>query len=138
MVNAMTTESAWTESRIDQLRDLWKQGLSTAEIGRRLGISKNAVVGKAHRLDLPARPSPIKLRPVTATAPKPQPALRPAPAPVKLVRVSGKGPSCQWPSGHPGQPDFHFCGKPAEPGKPYCAEHAARAYVSSKSRSDAA
>jgi GcrA cell cycle regulator len=50
----------WTDETIQRLRLLWNDGLSTAEIGRRLGISKNAVVGKAHRLDLPARPSPIR------------------------------------------------------------------------------
>ena len=50
----------WSEETIVHLRGLWADGLSTAEIGRRLGVSKNAVVGKAHRLDLPARPSPIR------------------------------------------------------------------------------
>jgi GcrA cell cycle regulator len=50
----------WAEETIVRLRSLWDEGLSTAEIGRRLGVSKNAVVGKAHRLDLPARPSPIR------------------------------------------------------------------------------
>lgn len=50
----------WDDETIRQLRDLWAQGLSTAEIGRRLGVSKNAIVGKAHRLDLNSRPSPIR------------------------------------------------------------------------------
>jgi GcrA cell cycle regulator len=50
----------WDEETIRSLRDLWTQGLSTAEIGRRLGVSKNAIVGKAHRLELDARPSPIR------------------------------------------------------------------------------
>jgi GcrA cell cycle regulator len=50
----------WAEETIVRLRALWDEGHSTAEIGRRLGVSKNAVVGKAHRLDLPARPSPIR------------------------------------------------------------------------------
>jgi GcrA cell cycle regulator len=50
----------WDDETIRHLRDLWTQGLSTAEIGRRLGVSKNAIVGKAHRLDLDARPSPIR------------------------------------------------------------------------------
>ena len=50
----------WNEEIISRLRDLWAEGHSTAEIGRRLGVSKNAIVGKAHRLDLPARPSPIR------------------------------------------------------------------------------
>lgn len=50
----------WTEETIARLKELWEQGLSTAEIGRQIGITKNAVVGKAHRLGLPARPSPIR------------------------------------------------------------------------------
>lgn len=50
----------WDEETIRHLKDLWAQGLSTAEIGRRLNVSKNAIVGKAHRLDLDARPSPIR------------------------------------------------------------------------------
>ncbi|HQU05595.1 MAG TPA: GcrA family cell cycle regulator, partial [Acidocella sp.] len=50
----------WSEEIIAKLRALWAEGLSTAEIGRRLNISKNAVVGKAHRLNLPPRPSPIR------------------------------------------------------------------------------
>jgi GcrA cell cycle regulator len=50
----------WDEETIRHLRELWAQGLSTAEIGRRLNVSKNAIVGKAHRLDLDARPSPIR------------------------------------------------------------------------------
>ena len=50
----------WTDETIVRLRTLWDEGHSTAEIGRRLGVTKNAVVGKAHRLNLPARPSPIR------------------------------------------------------------------------------
>ena len=50
----------WSDDIIAQLRAFWAEGLSTAEIGRRLGVTKNAIVGKAHRLDLDARPSPIK------------------------------------------------------------------------------
>ncbi|MGG5888572.1 GcrA family cell cycle regulator [Falsiroseomonas sp. HC035] len=64
----------WTAEAIERLRALWAEGHSTAEIGRRMGISKNAVVGKAHRLTLPARPSPIRrealggaVQPVRAT-----------------------------------------------------------------------
>jgi GcrA cell cycle regulator len=50
----------WDEETIRLLKDLWSQGFSTAEIGRRLAVSKNAIVGKAHRLELEARPSPIR------------------------------------------------------------------------------
>jgi GcrA cell cycle regulator len=62
----------WDEETIRHLRDLWTQGHSTAEIGRRLGVSKNAIVGKAHRLDLDGRPSPIRreaAKPVTDRPP---------------------------------------------------------------------
>jgi GcrA cell cycle regulator len=50
----------WNDETIARLRTLWNEGMSTAEIGRRMGVSKNAVVGKAHRLGLVARPSPIR------------------------------------------------------------------------------
>jgi GcrA cell cycle regulator len=56
----------WGDEIIGQLRALWAEGHSTAEIGRRLGVTKNAIVGKAHRLDLPARPSPIRRDPNAA------------------------------------------------------------------------
>ena len=68
----------WNEETIARLRALWAEGLSTAEIGRRMAISKNAVVGKAHRLNLPARPSPIRREGATA-----------APRPVMPRRVTG-------------------------------------------------
>ena len=63
----------WTDERISELTKLWNDGLSTAEIGKLLGISKNAVVGKAHRLRLAARPSPIRrmaVRPATPRVPR--------------------------------------------------------------------
>ena len=53
----------WTDEVIERLRAFWAEGHSTAEIGRRMGVSKNAVVGKAHRLGLTARPSPIRRAP---------------------------------------------------------------------------
>ena len=99
----------WTESLIADLTALWDQGLSASEIAARLGgISRNAVIGKAHRLGLPSRPSPIKRARAVAE------------------RKPGRG--CCWPLGDPGEKDFHFCGKRAEPGRPYCAEHCAVAY----------
>jgi len=50
----------WTEEMVESLKKMWDEGLSTGEIGRRLGVSKNSIVGKVHRLQLVARPSPIK------------------------------------------------------------------------------
>lgn len=98
--------SDWSDVLIQRLRVLWDEGLSTAEIGRRLGVTKCAVVGKAHRLDLPARPSPIRrgqpiaprkprrvrsavtlpaLTSVQATAP-----IAPGPLPATRYTISGR------------------------------------------------
>jgi GcrA cell cycle regulator len=65
----------WNEEAIARLRALWDEGHSTAEIGRRMSVSKNAVVGKAHRLNLPARPSPIR-RDASGNGPSRPPAPR--------------------------------------------------------------
>jgi GcrA cell cycle regulator len=67
LMRSTNSEFEWTDDTIRELWQLWSEGHSTAEIGRRMGISKNAVVGKAHRLDLPARPSPIR----TGGSPRP-------------------------------------------------------------------
>jgi len=56
----MPRDNDWAEETIARLRAYWDEGLSTAEIGRRMNLSKNAIVGKAHRLQLPPRPSPIR------------------------------------------------------------------------------
>ena len=50
----------WTEDKVSQLIELWDQGLPTSQIGKILDFTKNAVVGKAHRIGLERRPSPIK------------------------------------------------------------------------------
>jgi GcrA cell cycle regulator len=170
-VAARENRMEWTAKSIDLLRALWAEGHSTAEIGRRMGVTKNAIVGKAHRLDLPARPSPIRKLDATGATPAPrrkpaptreaappaaaigrappQPQPRPAPplpipsAPVASAQVShfprASLRSCCWPIGEPGQREFRFCAAEAAPGKPYCADHAAIAYVKVRDRrSDAA
>ncbi len=71
-------DMVWDDETIRLLRELWTQGHSTAEIGRRLGVSKNAIVGKAHRLDLDARPSPIRRDAAKPAADRPSPSLRAA------------------------------------------------------------
>lgn len=138
----------WTDEQVEELKRLWDQGLTTGEIGKALGVSKNAVVGKAHRLGLNGRPSPIKrneeeteavAEPVEKSA-EPKKSVKTAAVkkPVekekkKLFTVNDlTSSSCRWPIGDPKDEDFHFCGKEALPDKPYCAEHAAIAYVSAK------
>jgi GcrA cell cycle regulator len=104
----------WTPKRVSALIALWNEGLSTSVIGERLGITKNAVVGKVHRLGLPKRGSPIKQKP----------------RPAEIIDLASLRPGmCSWPEGEPGTEDFHFCGSPNVPGKPYCVDHCRRAYV---------
>jgi GcrA cell cycle regulator len=104
----------WTPERTAALIALWDEEISTSEIGRRLGITKNAVIGKVHRLGLPKRrPSPEKEGELTEV--------------ISLDTL--KNGMCSWPVGDPGDDGFHFCGAPALPGKPYCITHCEVAYV---------
>ncbi len=141
----------WTPERIEELTKLWDTGYSASHIGKLLGVSKNAVVGKAHRLKLPSRPSPIRSGPAvprlkTPTPPKSsRPALEVVAKPVvarparSTRRRTTNGAGCLWPIGDPGEPDFHFCGDAEVPGKPYCEAHCAKAYiVKTRNNSEAA
>ncbi|WP_240048497.1 GcrA family cell cycle regulator [Crenalkalicoccus roseus] len=76
----MSAPAVWTPAMVDQLRALWAEGHSTAEIGRRMGVSKNAVIAKAHRLDLPARKPRRGRRDVTPPPSTPSATRRPPPA----------------------------------------------------------
>ncbi len=150
----MSGNTDWTDDIIARLRALWNDGHSTAEIGRRMGITKNAVVGKAHRLDLPGRESPIRrglagpaaprqprpsraVRPtlpalpsaLTRPAPTPAPAPALPPPPPARRRYGPLGQPCCWPLGEPGTRGFRFCESSSEQGRPYCAEHSSLAYV---------
>ncbi len=145
----------WTDERISELARLWESGHSASAIGRILGVSKNAVVGKAHRMRLASRPSPIRqerrapsrrrlpilTKPLdktvpAATAPAIEPDPEPEPEPRPSVSKDHRGPNCLWPIGDPRQPDFHFCGARAVEGKPYCPDHCARAYITRPLRSE--
>jgi len=126
----------WTDSALSRLEALWHEGVSTAEIGRRLGCSKNMVIGKAHRLDLPARPSPIKRnghaaprkpRPPRIKGPtlppmtQPEPPAKPEPKPKPQFYVT-----CQWVET---QRPLRFCDQPAIPDSPYCQMHHKLCYI---------
>ena len=63
---------AWTDEMVEELKKLWAEGVTTGEIGRRLNISKNSIVGKVHRLGLSGRPSPIKKKSDSTPKDKPE------------------------------------------------------------------
>ncbi|MDX2263453.1 MAG: GcrA family cell cycle regulator [Hyphomicrobiales bacterium] len=139
---------SWTPERIEQLKSAWTKGLSAAQIAAELGsVSRNAVIGKLHRLGLNRgrlagrrksagprlnlqRQPPPRSRP-TPPAPTREPRLRLpelSPPPTDRIRlVTLTATSCRWPEGDPKHWDFHFCGRPAKPGSPYCPHPAARA-----------
>lgn len=100
--------------RVSALIALWDEGLPTSEIGRRLGVSKNAVIGKIHRLGLSNRKSPVQKKPQKAAI---------------IGMESLTTGMCNWPDGDPGTDGFNFCGRPTLQEKPYCADHCARAYI---------
>jgi len=199
---------SWTEERIERLKKMWHDGATASQIADELGgVSRNAVIGKAHRLGLEQRPSPVKpgeekeaKKPAAATAaasPKSSPkAEAPAatatpanagtqaptrrqltpqelqyrsigpggfirqgpgeqqapipPAPPRRLVPAKPSPDvadktsllelndrvCKWPIGHPGEPDFYFCGEPSNPGFPYCVEHCGVAYQAQLPRRD--
>ena len=184
---------SWTEERIERLKKMWHDGATASQIADELGgVSRNAVIGKAHRLGLESRPSPVKpgeekeKKAKAAASRQAQPQAEPAaaapatpsPPPSPQVRSIGpggfvrQGPSdqqapippapprrlvpakpspeiadktglldlnekiCKWPIGHPGEPDFHFCGAQSNPGFPYCVQHCGVAYQAQLPRRD--
>lgn len=121
---------SWTDERVEKLRELWGAGKSASEIADELGnVSRNAVIGKAHRLGLSGRPSPIKSKPggKAKAAPKEPPG-------VTILTLTER--MCRWPIGDPKEPGFCFCGKPSNPGVPYCPAHAAIAYQNPNKKRD--
>ncbi len=207
---------SWTDERIEQLKTMWTKGMTASQIAEELGgVSRNAVIGKAHRLGLQSRPSPVKANdgedaparkpaaprakpapaaPAATPAAKPQPApaarqaaapsmpsaprstnpdqmpptirsigpggfvrqnpgeqsAPPPPAPPRRLVPARPSPEiadktslldlndriCKWPLGHPGEPDFHFCGEKVNPGFPYCVDHCGLAYQAQMPRRD--
>ena len=127
--------NAWTEERLAQLRKLWDEGLSISLIGDALGVSRNAIAGKAHRMGLPKRPSPIsKTAKETKKPAKPKPAAEPENLPLRLELRKlkwSRSKGC-WPSGDPKLSGFTFCGDAVVPGKPYCLKHCEEAYTTSR------
>ena len=128
---------SWTDEKIKQLKKLWDKGLTTAEIGKKLDISKNAVVGKAHRLGLQARPSPIKTEKQETLKSDKKAPIEKKEAVKKSEKITIedlKPDMCRFPIGDPRSSDFHFCGEKVFKNKPYCLKHCAEAYTSPKNK----
>ena len=152
----------WTDERVELLKRLWQDGLSASQIAKQLGgVTRNAVIGKVHRLGLSGRATPSKPQRTVFKAPRPaRPATPVLAAPRRIaeaapphtapVRYVDERPGtatvltlgahmCKWPIGDPSQDNFTFCGRRSDEG-PYCHEHAEVAYqpVQSKKKSGAA
>lgn len=129
---------SWTDDRISLLKDLWDKGLSASQIAGELGegVTRNAVIGKAHRMGLSSRPSPVKGEAASTEAPQPRRAPAPKKENKKVTLLDLTERMCKWPIGHPGEADFQFCGKPSLPTFPYCADHCAQAYQVQQPRRD--
>jgi GcrA cell cycle regulator len=149
----MTLET-WTTERVDQLRNYVDAGLTCSQIAAEIGVSRNAVIGKIHRLGLsPGRPAAALARPCPQRGQRPR-----LPSHRQMLRlISVETPfvaadaaavpiesahrcsllelaqdRCRWPLGDPvsssGAVDFAFCGNETVRGLSYCAGHARMAY----------
>lgn len=147
MVDAGT---GWTEERVELLGRLWGEGLSASQIAAALGggVTRNAVIGKVHRLGLagraksgqpaparPAKPRPALEAPLGAAAENVgfhAPARRQAdaliPVSERVTILELRETMCRWPLGDPTSADFGFCGARSATGLPYCADHCGIAY----------
>ena len=157
----------WTDERVETLKKLWADGLSASQIAAELGgITRNAVIGKVHRLGLSGRakspasaaPRPRKPRPHSQMLRVSRPAMRgntalaqayefeveAEPEVIENIIPLGQRRSllelteetCRWPIGDPGTPEFFFCGGQSVTGLPYCAYHSRVAYQPANMRRD--
>jgi GcrA cell cycle regulator len=150
----------WTEERVETLKKLWADGLSASQIAAELGgITRNAVIGKVHRLGLSGRakspssssPRPRKQRSSTMMrvprasirgntalaydyAIEPEPELIEIPLEQRKTLLQLNEATCHWPVGDPGSTDFFFCGGEAAESSPYCTYHSRVAYQPASER----
>lgn len=137
---------SWTEEKVQKLRELWTKGYTASQIAEMLGdTSRNAVIGKAHRLDLEERaPSKSSNKSEKRNAPKSNTKNRGYVSrkskfkslmldknfepenPTSLENLTDL--TCKWPSGHPDEENFYFCGRKPEKNFPYCKLHVLYAF----------
>jgi GcrA cell cycle regulator len=137
---------AWTEERVEMLKTLWVQGLSAAQIAKRLqGVSRNAVIGKIHRLGPTDRPARLVNRTYRSASVARVPGAIRVPRTAdgapreRIVRLVEEEPGlataftleanmCKWPIGDPDDRDFSFCGRVTDAKRSYCDRHGSTAY----------
>jgi GcrA cell cycle regulator len=149
----------WTDERVELLKKLWLDGLSASQIAKQLGgVTRNAVIGKVHRLGLSGRAAPSQpTRPVFKAPRAPRPAPAPQPRRVETHAAHPAAPAqpqtpflaeepgsatvltlgahmCKWPIGDPATDEFSFCGRRSEADGPYCPSHARVAYQPQQTR----
>jgi GcrA cell cycle regulator len=129
------TGNVWTDERLEEIKKLWAQGLSISQIGEALGVSRNAIAGKAHRMGLPKRPSPISKKKVEKQKVEPVDEEQDLPLRLELRQLVWSRSKCCWPTGDPKKNGFVFCGDTVVPGKPYCLPHCKEAYTTSRDAS---
>jgi GcrA cell cycle regulator len=137
---------SWTPEREEKLRDLWKKGHSASQIATMLGeTTRNAVIGKAHRLNLEARAVSKKSTPKVSLTSSVKPELKTQRLgrkarfkallldknfeqenPKKLEELNDE--TCRWPIGHPYEDKFYFCGRKPLEKFPYCKLHVLYAF----------
>ena len=127
--------NVWTDERVEELKKLWAQGLSISQIGEALGVSRNAIAGKAHRMGLPKRPSPISKPKAEKRKVEPVVEEQDLPLRLELRQLVWSRSRCCWPTGDPKKNGFVFCGDTVVPGKPYCLPHCKEAYTTSRDAS---
>ena len=130
----MENNSVWDKKNLERLKKLWDEGLPITKIGLELGVSRNSIAGKAHRLGLPKRNSPIsksgeprKNKSITNLETNKE-----LPLKILLREVEWSRNRCCWPIGDPKLPGFSFCGTLIMPGRPYCEEHSNLAYTATR------
>ena len=149
---------AWNEERVELLKKLWAEGLSASQIaGKMGGVTRNAVIGKVHRLGLSGRATPAKPQRGCATEAAKEETSAPFAHKEELTPVISepefssplvldtgdmttvttlKNNMCKWPIGDPATDDFHFCGQSTTSGKSYCPYHAHMAFQPAAPRRD--
>ena len=130
----MENNSVWDKKNLERLKKLWDEGLPITKIGLELGVSRNSIAGKAHRLGLPKRNSPISKsgEPRKNKTTSNLDTSKELPLKILLREVEWSRNRCCWPIGDPKLPGFSFCGTSIMPGRPYCEEHSNLAYTTTR------